>query len=193
MSEVEHPALKAAYEAETAAVRQIKAIARRLKEARADLVLRERDRDALSSRVARGENLTGVDIRQADEAVQDAKALIALLEDAGPKSMTEARTAGRTRFDAEKNVIARYRRPFDAALTRAEAALAEAREAHAEAKADAETLPAEAQARLDAMLQRHGRDTTAAHNTSEIERIEMLNQQYAHTGRPALTPAFLEG
>lgn len=82
----EVPALREAYTAEKAAVDRIRDMQARLQQAKGAVILRRRDKDVLANRAARGEAVTGADVRVADEAVQEAEATVALLTDALPRA-----------------------------------------------------------------------------------------------------------
>jgi len=181
---VEHPALREAYAREAAAVRLIADLKTRKREAVAGIERAKAARDGLSANAARGEVVTGSDLRRANEAVADAEAELLLAADALPESVKGAYEAQRERIAAEREVIEEARRPFADALAAAEAQLAAAQMKHALAKAHADRLPPEAQAGLDDVLDNHGRDESAAAKISELRRLEQVNFSRKQSGLP---------
>ena len=166
----EVPGLREAYAAVTAAVARIGDIKRRLPLAEADVIARKDDRDALSSRAARGDAITGADLRKADEAVQDAVAMVTLLTEAGPKAEQEAFAAGRAADAAARPLWERKAAVARAALATAADALADAREAHADASAVVAAMEGRTSPAVNAILAEHGRDYSAEAALTEIER-----------------------
>ena len=89
----EIPGLRAAYAAEAAAVAKHDGIAQRLKQSKADQVMRERDRAALVARAAAGEAVAGADLRTAEEAILDAAAAEKLFTEALKQAGYEVKEA----------------------------------------------------------------------------------------------------
>lgn len=181
--DVEIPELRVAYAAEKAAVDRIRDMQGRLAQARGAVLLRRQDRGAVASRAARGEDVTGADLRRADEALAEAEATVALLTDALPRAGQEAQEAAKARWRAEHGAELEKRRRFIEAHEAAEVALKAAQEAHDRALADRQRLPAAVQAELDALLDRHGRDAAVARATEEITRIEVVNWRRKDMGQ----------
>lgn len=182
----EIPALREAYAAETAAIARIDDIKRRRPLAAADVVLRRRDRAALAGRAARGEVITGADLRKAEEAILDAEATVTLLEESLPAAVTEAQAAARSRAEAEHAVPVPYHVHLRAIYEAAEEAFLDAQEARDRALANTRRLPPEMQAELDATLDSHGRDRAAPGRVAEFYRLQEVNRSRKQMGQPLM-------
>ena len=178
----EHAELRAAYEAESATVQRI-ADLRERRAAMATEVERLRgERDGMAGRLARGGDVTGADVRRAADALQDAETTLGLLTEALPKAARAAYRAEGERSAAEKPVIAAAYEPYRQAAREAERALEAAREACDRARVEADRLPADAQAALDAHLDGLGRDRWAPSVLAELRRVEQVNESIRLSG-----------
>ncbi|MGI4946934.1 MAG: hypothetical protein ACRYHQ_41320 [Janthinobacterium lividum] len=189
-AKVEIPGLREAYEAETAAVARIASLRARLPVASADVVLRRRDRDALAGRAARGEAITGGDLRKADELILDTEATVTLLTEALPAAVKEAQAASSARAGVEGSVKRQRAEQFTQAYQAATSVLRTAQEAHDRALADTKRFPTSVQAEMDAVFDQHGRDLAAARTVETINYRQEVNRQRQGTGLAPLVDLF---
>ena len=175
----EVPELRRAYAAESEAVANVISIRHRLPLAQSNIHLRRQDRDVLTSRAAHDATVTGADLRKAEEAIQDAEALVTLLTEALPKAERAAKAAGDARNEAvrrfEQGEAAFLQAEFDVALAALQAATAARDRAHKRLT----NWPPELRAELEAIHDAHGRDPQAKAEIDEMWRMEQVARSRA--------------
>lgn len=170
MSVEDVPGLREAYAAEREAVARIVRIEERLPVAKGGVHLAQRDRDILTSRAAREDGVTGADLRKAEEAIQEAEALVTLLTEALPKAQAAAKEAG----DHREGIVAKVNGSKVAVLREehaaADAAVTAALAARDRADRRLREWPPEMVAELEAIHEAHGRDVAAQRVIAELHR-----------------------
>lgn len=179
----DYPELRAAYEAEAAAVQRIADMKDRKIAVEAEVERLRDEQTSMASRMANGADVTGADVRRAAEALQDAEATLALLNAALPKAAWAAYRAETDRHTAEGPVVAAAFEPYRQAMRAAEQTLEAAKLAYDRAKAEADRIPDPAQADLNALLDAHGRDRDAPYVIAELRRVQQANESRRLSGQ----------